>query len=205
MWLGLAALASWIGVIAISSTMHATFGRARVDSPIYYALGIWIVVTLLMSIFGLILGIAGVCSPKGGSRNTALIGLLLNLALPIGIMLFTVLAMLADPSPQPILKPNDPDGPTRRSLAIGGIVLLACVVGIVALLRKIVNKGEPSLAMAFAPAVLARLQQPSTKTIGSRIEPSPATTIPCTSCPQKLPPDARFCRRCGHRVDAPRA
>lgn len=198
-WVGLIALASWIGIVAISSTVHATFGRANVESPIYYALGIWIVLTLLLTLFGLVLGVAGVCAPRGGSRNAALIGLLLNLALPIGILLLTVLAMLADPNPQPVFTPGDPNGPTRKSLGIGGVVLAACVGGVVILLRRIVRKGEPSMAMAYSPAVLERMQRAAASTPAAA-KPIERALVQCKSCPQKLPATATFCRRCGHRL-----
>ena len=200
-WIGIISLLSWIGVIVIGCTVHATFGRAKVDSPIYYALGVWVVVTLLMTLFGLVLAIAGVWARHRASRCTAVAGMMLNLALPIGILLLTVLALLVDPSPQPILTPNDPDRPTPRSLATGGAVLVSCAAGVFLLLRRIVSKPESSMELAFAPEVFALAQREHVTTVDAMPTSLPVPPIRCGTCPQMLPANAGFCRRCGTRVE----
>jgi hypothetical protein len=178
-------LVSWLGIIGISIAAYRTFKDVPEQSPINIALGVWMVLTIAMTILAVVLGL-GAMLKRTSKRSAGVLGG----ALGLGVMLLLGAVWIVGLSinDKPLFAENDPDRPSAARLATGGAVVLLCGVGVIGLLaRRATSEETPQAEHRGADSAS-----------GSQL--NPALLHVCGTCRKKLPISARFCRRCGSQV-----
>jgi hypothetical protein len=163
-----------IVVVAAASTWDA---EPAEQSPINYVIGGWVFGTGVLSLTGIVFAIGGLLQARR-RRGLALVGLLANIGLPIAVMGVLVLALTFRPPSHSVSYPPlhwDPanwNSPFSRAMRWLTLGMTLLVVWRLVGLRR-------RRAMALAIGAVAA----------------------CAGCGKPLPPNARFCRRCGKCLD----
>ena len=179
------AIVSFVNSVLLLIVAYAVATSSDVDgneqSPINYVLGGWIFGTGVLSLIGIVFGIGGVLQ-KDRRRKLAVAGLVLNVALPIGLMFILLMALTLAPargaaagryaaSPAHRNDVNDPPAwksPTARVFQLATAAMASAVVFFVQ------RKRHARSGLSHAPA-----------------------SSPCPRCGKPVPGSAGFCRRCG--------
>ena len=179
--LAIISLVNILLLIAVDAAAGASFQPAdREESPFNYIIGGWIFAIGLIAVSGIVFGIGGL-RQKDRRHSLAIVGLCMNIAMPIGIMFIMLVALSIQP-PTPhaantnYSSPNDtaaaawrsPLARTFQSLTVG---LAVGVASFVSIRRR------------------ARLRGGSGQDSGS---------IVCQRCRAQIPRRSKFCRRCGN-------
>ncbi len=159
-------------IIVVKYAVRATWQEAPAEgSPITYLVGTWIFGTGVLAVTGIVFGVGGLLQ-KQRRRRLALVGLIINITVPLLLMFYLVIKMaFGTPAPGMASEPltwdqREWDSPLASDLRWA------------------------TLALALAAGwVLWRKWR--------RIKPEEAATLSCTRCRKPLPGTARFCRRCG--------
>lgn len=173
------AIVSFVNIvllIAVIWSARSTFQLSgREETPFNYFLGTWMVVIALIAVCGIVFGIGGV-RQRNRRHSLAAAGLFLNIAVPLGIMFFLLLAESARaPIDGDSITESAPNQPAYRSpLAVDMQMLTGLLVA--------------SAGIVF----WKRRQTPS-----ATVESPSLDLIVCGTCRKQMPRASRFCRRCG--------
>lgn len=162
-------------IIVVKYAVRATWQEAPVEgSPITYLVGTWIFGTGLLAVTGIVFGVGGLLQ-KQRRRRPAVLGLIINVAVPLLLMFYLVIMMaFGAPAPGAASEPVTWDQREWDSPLASGLRWTTVI-----------------LALAAGWMLWKKWQ---------RIKPEETAPRLCTRCRKPLSGTARFCRRCGETV-----
>ena len=191
------AIVSFVSSVLLLVVAFAIASSSDVDgnegSPITYVLGGWIFGTGVLSLTGIVFGIGGLLQ-KERRKKRAVVGLVANVALPIGLMFILVIAMTLAP-------PASRDGASPQYAAARNTNSLATAHnstddGPIPWKSPTARFFQLATA-AMASVVVFFVQRKRHARSVPPADMKAATTSPCPRCGKPFAGSAEFCRRCG--------
>lgn len=185
------AIVSLVGTVLLFGVMVAavrTFHPPQSDeTPFNYLMGAWLFATGLLSVCGIVFGMGGL-RQANRRRGVAMLGLCLNIAIPMGLMFLLLVALtLREPTAVEATSaaevPAAAGPPAWQSPGARVFQCLTAVLGAVVCTRYFVRRRR---ALNLGPGLMTAI-----------------TSTACPRCGKQVPGDSAFCRRCGTAVHGP--